>query len=176
MSDPQAKQAAPANLQGPHRSIAGHSLADWAVPAFIFLFCGVISYIATTLDEAPDIIVGDAMQPRVFPIFLMAVIAIFNVVLIIQMLRSEPRSRSDLPWQTWVTGALLAVFYVVTVNLDLFLALAIVMFSMCIAWGERRIWVAALVATITPAVIFFTFDLVLRVRFPRGILTNLYYG
>lgn len=158
------------------RTLAGHKLTDWFVPGFIFLFCAIVSYVATTLDEAAEIIVGDAMQPRVFPIFLMAVIAIFNVILIVQMLRSEPRSRPDLPWQTWVTGALLAVFYVVTVNLDLFLALAIVLFSMSLAWGERRVWVAGLVAIVTPAVIFFTFDLLLRVRFPRGILTNLYYG
>ena len=116
------------------------------------------------------------MQPRAFPMFLMAVIAILNVVLILQMLRSERRTRPDLPWQTWVTGSLLAVFYVVTVNFDMFLALGIVLFTMCLAWGERRAWVAGLVAIMTPAVIFFTFDLLLRVRFPRGILTNLYYG
>ena len=164
------------NDTGPQDSPNRHTLADWAVPGFIFVFCGVVTYIATTLDEAPAIIVGPAMQPRVFPIFLMAVIAIFNVVLIIQMLRSEPRQRSDLPWQTWVTGALLAVFYVVTTTLDMFLAFAVVLFSLCIAWGERRIWVAALVAILTPAIIFFTFDLVLQVRFPRGILTNLWYG
>ncbi len=153
-----------------------HGLVDWAVPGFIFVFCGIVTYVATTLDEAPAIIVGPAMQPRAFPIFLMATIAILNVVLILQMLRSEPRRRSDLPWQTWVTGALLAVFFAVTTTLDMFLALAVVMFSMCLTWGERRLWVAALVAIATPAVIFFTFDLLLQVRFPRGVLTNIYYG
>ena len=161
---------------GPQESQDRHGLADWAVPGFIFVFCAVVTYVATTLDEAPAIIVGPAMQPRAFPMFLMAVIAILNVVLIVQMLRSEPRKRSDLPWQTWVTGALLAVFYVVTTTLDMFLALGVVLFSMCLAWGERRIWIAALVAIATPAVIFFTFDLLLQVRFPRGILTNIYYG
>ena len=161
---------------GPQNASRRNGLADWAVPGIIFVFCAVVTYVATTLDEAPAIIVGPAMQPRAFPIFLMAVIAILNVVLILQMLSSEPRKRSDLPWQTWVTGALLAVFYVVTTTLDMFLALGIVLFSMCLAWGERRIWVAALVAIATPAVIFFTFDLLLQVRFPRGILTNIYYG
>ena len=163
-------------MTGPRTTFAGHGLADWAVPGIIFLFCAIVTYVATTLDEAAEIIVGDAMQPRVFPMFLMAVIAVFNIVLILQMLRSEPRTRPDLPWQTWVTGSLLAVFYVITVNLDMFLALAVVMFGMCLAWGERRIWAAAAVAIITPAVIFLTFDLLLRVRFPRGILTNIYYG
>ena len=41
---------------------------------------------------------------------------------------------------------------------------------------ERRISVASAVALVTTAAIFFLFDMVLRVRFPRGLLTNLYYG
>ena len=35
---------------------------------------------------------------------------------------------------------------------------------------------AGLVAVVTPATVFFLFDLVLKIRFPRGILTNLWYG
>jgi len=50
------------------------------------------------------------------------------------------------------------------------------MFAMCLLWGERRIYVASAVALVTPAAIFFLFDMVLRIRFPRGLLTNLYYG
>lgn len=56
------------------------------------------------------------------------------------------------------------------------LALIAVIFIMCIVWGERRLWLAGLVALITPASIFLLFDLVLKIRFPRGVFTNLYYG
>jgi hypothetical protein len=149
---------------------------DWAVPLVIFIFCAVVAYLTTTFEEAADIIVGHAMQPRNFPLFLMVVIALLNLVLIVQMLRTPPRTRPRVTYQTWLTVALFALFYVVTVYLDMFIALALVLFIMCLSWGERRLTVATLVALVTPATIFFLFDLVLQVRFPRGVLTNLYYG
>ena len=43
-------------------------------------------------------------------------------------------------------------------------------------WGERRLPVAGSLALATPISIFLLFDTVLRVRFPRGVLTNWYYG
>ena len=56
------------------------------------------------------------------------------------------------------------------------IAIAVVMFAMCLLWGERRIYIAGTVALVTPFTIFLLFDKVLRVRFPRGLLTNWYYG
>ena len=41
---------------------------------------------------------------------------------------------------------------------------------------EKRLWVAFLTATVTPGLVFLLFDFVLKIRFPRGILMNLYYG
>ena len=63
-----------------------------------------------------------------------------------------------------------------TTYLDMFIGIAVVMFLMCLLWGERRMIVAGLTAVVTPATIFVLFDKVLQVRFPRGILTNMYYG
>lgn len=154
---------------------------DYAVPAFIFLFCAVVTWISTTFERALPIIVGHSMQPRVFPIFLMAVIAVLNLVFIAQIrahrTSNEPywRHRPE-PRQTWWSAVLLGVFYVLTEYVDMMLALVVVMFTLCIVWGERRWWVAALVALGTTGLIFFSFDLVLQVRFPRGLLTDWYYG
>jgi hypothetical protein len=58
----------------------------------------------------------------------------------------------------------------------MFIGIFVVIFLMCILWGERRIWVAFLTATVTPGLVFLLFDYVLKIRFPRGILMNLYYG
>lgn len=151
-------------------------LADFLVPAVIFAFCGIITYLALHLDTAPPIIVGDAMQPRAFPMFLMVLIAILNVVLVWQVMSGNRMPRVSQPVPTWASMALMGVFYLLTTYLDMFIGLAVVIFIMCFVWGERRIWMAALVAFITPLSIFFLFDLVLKIRFPRGILTNLYYG
>ena len=72
--------------------------------------------------------------------------------------------------------ALMGLFYVLTTYVDMFLGLAVVIFIMSLVWGERRYWLAGLVAVLTPVSIFFLFDLVLQIRFPRGLLTELYYG
>lgn len=154
----------------------GRPLTDWLVPLAIFLFCGVVAYVSTTLDRAADIIVGHAMQPREFPLFLMIVIALLNLLLIYQTVSTRPKKRADIPYQTYVTAALFAVFYVVTVYIDMFVALALVLFIMCLVWGERRVGVAALVGVLTPTIIFFSFSLILKVRFPRGLLIDWYYG
>ena len=49
-------------------------------------------------------------------------------------------------------------------------------FPYALLWGERRLLVAGALAVVTPLTIFLLFDLVLRVRFPRGVLMNWYYG
>ena len=169
MSDPSDTNAALPRL-------AGHPLDEWLVPLIIFVFCGVVAYLTTTFEKAPDIIVGTAMQPRNFPLFLVVLTALLNVILVIQMLRQPASQRAVQPPQTLATGILVALFYPGSVYVDMFLTLAVIMFAMCIVWGERRLWVAGLVSVATPTVIFFAFDLLLGVRFPRGLLVNLYYG
>ena len=149
---------------------------DWIVPVVIFVFCGVVAYFAVNLDTAPPIVIGEAMQPRSFPIFLVSLIAILNCIIIWQMLAGERTRVGGQTLQTWISIALLGLFYLLTTTVDMFVALAVVIFLMTLVWGERRIWVAGLLALVTPTVIFFFFDLVLKVRFPRGLLTELYYG
>ena len=56
------------------------------------------------------------------------------------------------------------------------IAMAVAVFLMALLWGERRLPVALAVALVSPFAIFILFDLVLRVRFPRGLFTNWYYG
>lgn len=149
---------------------------DYVIPAFVFLFCGVVTAVSLTLDEALPLMVGHSMQPRVFPIFLMAVIAVLNVGLAIYVVRNPVSRRRWEPPVTWVSVALMAVFWALSEFLDMMVALIVVMFLLSVAWGERRLWVAAALAVVTTASIFFSFDLILEVRFPRGILTDRYYG
>ena len=149
---------------------------EYIVPGVLLVFCAVVAYLCTTFDIAPPIVVGEAMQPRSFPLFLMVLIAIFTIVLIWQIIADPPGPRERQLPQTWVTIALLGVFYVLATYADLFIALAVVICLMAFVWGERRAWLIGLVSLATPLSIFFFFDLVLKVRFPRGLLTNWYYG
>jgi len=151
------------------------TFADWCVPGVVLAFGVVVTWFSLRLDRAPEAMVGQSMQPRDFPIFLMALIAVLTIVLVVDMIRHGSPERRPLLWQTWVTVALVAVFAVLSLTLDMFLGLAVALFGLSLTFGERRIWVAAAVAILTPAIIFFAFDLGLGVRFPRGVLTELYY-
>ena len=146
------------------------------VPLFLAIFSFVVIAIALQLDTSPEMIVGDSMQARSFPIFLMILNLILVAVLTLQFYKNHPNPIPLERFPTWGSMILFLVFYLLTVFTDMFIGIFIVMFLMCVLWGEKRIWVALLTASITPALIFMLFDLVLKIRFPRGILTNIYYG
>ena len=77
---------------------------------------------------------------------------------------------------TWFSMFLFLLFYFLTITTDMFIGITVCMFLMGYTWGEKRMWVNLSNAIITPGLIFILFDYVLRIRFPRGILTNIYYG
>lgn len=146
------------------------------IPGIIAAFSLAVIWASLQLELSPPMIVGDSMQPRVFPIFLMVINLVLLVIFAVQLQKQRPKRVPLEPYPTWGSLALLGVFYLLTVFLDMFIGIAVVMFLMCLLWGERRIYVAAAVALVTPFLIFLLFDSVLRVRFPRGILMNWYYG
>jgi hypothetical protein len=146
------------------------------IPGIIAAFSVAVIWASLQLDLSPDIIVGDSMQPRAFPIFLMVLNLILVAVLALQMSNSPPKKLPREGIATWGSMVLMALFYALTTWLDMFIGIAVVMFLMCLLWGERRIHVAAITALATPLLIFLLFDRVLQVRFPRGILMNWYYG
>lgn len=146
------------------------------VPAVIAAISMVIIYLALQLDLSPPMIVGDSMQPRSFPIFLMVLNLILAATLAVQFYRNPPAYPEPIKRATWMSIALLVVFYGLTVSTDMFIGIAVVMFLMSLAWGERRLLVSLANALVTPFLIFLLFDNVLRIRFPRGILMNWYYG
>jgi hypothetical protein len=100
---------------------------------------------------------------------------VLAALLAVQYRAKPPKTMQREGLRTWGTISLFVIFYPLTVYLDMLIAIAAVMFAMCLLWGERRIHVAGAVALVTPAAIFFLFDMVLRIRFPRGLLTNWYY-
>lgn len=151
-------------------------LKSQIVPAVVSAISLVIIYLALQLDLSPPMIVGDSMQPRSFPIFLMVLNLFLTAILAAQFYKIPPETPSPIQRATWMSIALMGLFYGLTVSTDMFIGIAVVMFLMSIAWGERRLLIAAANALFTPLLIFLLFDNVLRIRFPRGILMNWYYG
>jgi hypothetical protein len=146
------------------------------IPAIIAAFSAAVIWASLQLELSPPMIVGEGMQPRAFPIFLMVINLLLVLILAVQLQREGPQRTSRQPYATWGSVVLLGVFYVLTVTLDMFIGIAVVMFLMCLLWGERRVHVAATLALVAPLSIFILFDSVLKVRFPRGILMDWYYG
>ena len=148
----------------------------YLVPLILTIFSLSVIAIALQLDTSPEMIVGESMQARSFPIFLMILKLILIGVMTYQFYKNNPKPVTLEKYHTWGRMFLFLLFYLLTVYTDMFIGIFVVIFLMSILWGERRIWVAFLTATVTPGLVFLLFDYVLKIRFPRGILMNLYYG
>ena len=148
----------------------------YTVPLFLTIFSVIVIGISLQLDTSPEMIVGDSMQARSFPIFLMVLNLVLISVLTFQYKTNNPQTINLEKFPTWGSMGLFLIFYLLTVYTDMFIGIFVVMLLMGLLWGEKRIWLSFLTATLTPLLIFLLFDFILKIRFPRGILMNLYYG
>ena len=149
----------------------------YIIPLFITLFSFVVIYLSLQLDTSPEMIVGDSMQARSFPIFLMVINLLLVGILSLQFYKTYPKEIELEKFPTWSSMLLFLVFYIIIlISGDMFVAIPIVMFLMGLTWGQKKIWISLTNAIVTPLSIFLLFDYVLQVRFPRGWLTNIYYG
>jgi|TARA_B100001059_G_scaffold212666_1_gene227875 hypothetical protein len=149
----------------------------YIIPLFLTLFSFVVIYLSLQLDTSPEMIVGDSMQARSFPIFLMVINLLLVGILSLQFYKTYPKEIELEKFPTWSSMLLFLVFYIIIlISGDMFVAIPIVMFLMGLTWGQKKIWISLTNAIVTPLSIFLLFDYVLQVRFPRGWLTNIYYG
>ena len=151
-------------------------LKYFILPISIIILSSVIIGVALNLEEAAQIIVGDGLQPRVFPIFLMTLNIFLALIMIWQFFKSPPKSSIAERFPTIGSILLFGFFYILASYVDLFIGIATVIFLMSRLWGNKRILSNLALAVITPLTIFLLFDLVLKIRFPRGLLTDWYYG
>ena len=143
----------------------------WVVTFVIISFCGATFWISTTFDRMPPIL-KRGIQPADFP----QLILILMLVLTVAMIWLDPIIVDKrLDSKTVGSLVLFGVFGGLTF-IDLFLALGAVAALLAMFWGERR-WQAVVgIGLMMPALIFLLFDQVFEIRFPRGLLTNLWYG
>lgn len=143
----------------------------WLVPALILLFCAAAFYVSTTFREMPPIL-KRGIQPSDFPQLLLGTIAILTIL---AAWLDPIRVKERLSNTVLGTIALFGVFAALSL-VDLFLGLGVFAGALAAYWGERRLAVIAIIGVVLPTAIFFLFDLVFEIRFPRGLLTNLWYG
>ena len=155
-----------AGLQG-----TGRRFTRWIVPVVTVAFSVAAIGISTTFDRMPPIL-KRGIQPADFP----QLIAGLVIVLTALMVWRTPAEEVGNPGRiTWLTLLLMGIFVFLT-QADFFLALGAFAAMLSRLWGERRPTVLAIVGLFVPLVVFLLFDQVFEVRFPRGILTTLWYG
>jgi len=141
------------------------------LPAGILAFCFTAFWLTTQFDRVPPIL-KRGIQPSDFPQLVIGLIAFLCVVMILSDRSAVPEK---LPPVVWKTIGLLIGFVLVT-KVDLFLGLGVFAITLSALWGERRAEVLAALGIGMPLVVFFLFDIVFQIRFPRGLLTSLWYG
>ncbi len=146
------------------------------IPSVVVVMSSAIIYAALHIELSPPMIVGHSLQPRVFPIFLMIINIMLAITLAVHLRKTPDKERAPASLRMWGSIILFFLFYGLTTYFDILIGLAVVSALMCLLWGERRYWVALAVGIITPSFIFFLFNWVLGIRFPRGMITNLFYG
>ena len=82
--------------------------------------------------------------------------------------------RPDVEPAVWYSAGMIVAFCGLAV-VDLFLGFIAFFAGLSLLWGERRVAIVLAIAIGLPLGIFLLFDLGLEVRFPRGLLTTLYY-
>ena len=88
----------------------------------------------------------------------------------------DPIKVSDkIPNPTLIAIGMMAIF-VLLVSLDFFFALSVSCLGLTLLWKERSWLTFLIVGFLVPIGVFFLFDQVFEVRFPRGFLTNIWYG
>ena len=143
----------------------------WWIPLGIVLFCLGVIWLSTHFEKMPPIL-KRGIQPSDFP----QLIAGLMILLTALMAWREPIQRTEkISPITWGTLGLMGMFVFFAI-FDFFLALAFFAVGLAWLWGERRLLFLSLVGIGIPLAVFFLFDLVFEIRFPRGILTRLWYG
>jgi hypothetical protein len=146
-------------------------MTRYAVPCGTILFCLIAYWLSTQFDRVPPILLR-GMQPADFPQMVLILIMALSVLVIIF---DTPVEHGPVGLNVWTSLGLFAVFALVA-QIDLFLGLGVFAGALAWAWEERRLWSIGLVSVVSPILIFLLFDMVFRIRFPRGLLTNLWYG
>ena len=144
------------------------------VSAILIICSLILFYITFNFDVVPPIL-NRGIQPATFPKILLSLIFFLTIILYLLSLKYPWKQQNSLPFSFYCTLIVFVLFSVISKLLDFFLGLSFLSASITFIWGERRIFYIILIAIVFPLIVFFFFDAILNLRFPGGILTNLYY-
>ncbi len=143
--------------------------------SFIIIFISTILLITTfTFDIVPPIL-NRGIQPATFPKGLLILIIGLTLIIYYLSIKKPWKVEKKLPKTFFLTLLSFLIFVIVSKTLDFFLAISLLSVFVSYYWGERRILYLILVSVIFPIIVFIFFETILGLRFPPGIITNIYY-
>ena len=143
--------------------------------SFIIIFISTILLISTfTFDIVPPIL-NRGIQPATFPKGLLVLIIILTSIVYYLSIKKPWEIKKKLPKPFFLTILSFVFFILISKTLDFFLAISFLSIFIAYCWGERRIFYLILVSIIFPIIVFVFFETILGLRFPPGIITNIYY-
>ena len=144
--------------------------------SLVIIFVSIILLITTfTFDIVPPIL-NRGIQPATFPKALLILIICLTAFIYYLSIKKPWKKEKKLPKEFYLTLCSFILFVFVSKTLDFFLAISTLSVIVSYYWGEKRILYLFLVSIIFPLIVFIFFESILGLRFPPGIITNIYYN
>jgi len=144
--------------------------------SFIIIFISTILLISIfSFDIVPPIL-NRGIQPATFPKALLVLIIGLTCIVYFLSNKKPWKVEKKLPKPFYLTIISFLLFIFISKTLDFFLAISILSIFVSYNWGEKRLFYLLLVGIIFPVIVFIFFETILGLRFPPGIITNIYYN
>ena len=167
------------------KNVQNQKRANKSLPFFVrdeFKVCLVIILTSVallittfTFDIVPPIL-NRGIQPATFPKALLVLIIVMTLLIYYSATKNPWKVQNKLPKSFFLTLLSFLIFVVISKTLDFFLAISALSVFVSYYWGEKRIIYLLLVGIIFPVIVFVFFETILGLRFPPGIITNIYYS
>jgi len=148
---------------------------SFKVLSLIIITSFILLIVTFTFDIVPPIL-NRGIQPATFPKALLVLIISLTLIVYFLSLKFPWKKEKKLPKTFYITLYNFILFIVIAKTLDFFLAISVLSFLVSYFWGERRIIALLLVSILFPIIVFIFFETILGLRFPPGIITNIYYN
>jgi putative tricarboxylic transport membrane protein len=144
--------------------------------SFVIIFVSTILLFATFFFDTVPPILNRGIQPATFPKGLLILIIFLTLTIYFLSLKNPWKKEKKLPNTFFKTLYSFILFVMIAKTLDFFLAISVLSLLVSYFWGEKRIFYLLLVSIIFPVIVFVFFETILGLRFPPGIITNIYYN
>ena len=148
---------------------------SFIVSSVIIFFSSILLFVTFTFDIVPPIL-NRGIQPATFPKALLIIIILLTSLIYYLSIKNPWKKEKKLPNSFYITLLSFILFTIISKTLDFFLGISILSIMVSYFWGEKRFFYLLLVGIIFPIIVFIFFETILGLRFPPGIITNLYYG